>query len=214
MYTLDKLRVALRHRSPLRQIGPVVLRAVGAHRGWQTLRHVLAVGLLLGLLMAESPNAGQASPAMPVPAELSSHELDLAATAPRRLVLEGSSSGPLGLPEYAFERQPLRRIHRVTAYCDRGLTAAGIPSGVGQCAAPADIPFGSVVYIPALGRTFVVTDRTAERFRRNTIDIFVPGRQACRLFGLNWLECDIYVPRHQHRYGSTDLLDAVAAFAR
>ena len=48
--------------------------------------------------------------------------------------------------------EPIRRVCRVTAYCDRGLTASGRRVGVGQCAAPPSIPFGSKVYIPALGR--------------------------------------------------------------
>jgi 3D (Asp-Asp-Asp) domain-containing protein len=99
-----------------------------------------------------------------------------------------------------------RRILRVTAYCDRGLTAAGVPSGVGQCAAPADIPFGSRVYIPSLGRTFIVTDRTARRFRHNTIDIYMPEREACKRFGRSYLECEITFPEVTHRYGSRSIL--------
>ncbi len=71
----------------------------------------------------------------------------------------------------------LYRVCRVTAYCDRGSTASGVPSGMGQCAAPADIPFGSIVYIPALGQRFVVTDRTHRRFRRSTVDIFMPNER-------------------------------------
>jgi len=104
----------------------------------------------------------------------------------------------------------LRRICRVTAYCDRGTTASGVPSGVGQCAAPADIPFGSKVYIPALDQTFVVTDRTAKRFRHNTVDIFITARKACLEFGRHYLECEFTIPADPPRYGSPRLARAVA----
>ncbi len=82
------------------------------------------------------------------------------------------------------------RVCRVTAYCDQGTTASGVPSGLGQCAAPADIPFGSQVYIPALGKTFVVTDRTHRRFRRSTVDLFIPTKRQCLQFGRQFLECE------------------------
>ncbi len=104
---------------------------------------------------------------------------------------------------------PAYRIYRVTAYHDCGLTAAGIPSGVGQCAAPADVPFGSIVYVPALDRRFVVTDRTHQRFRHNTVDIFLPDREECLRFGRNYLECVIYEPQSPPRYGSPILRSAV-----
>jgi len=91
-------------------------------------------------------------------------------------------------------KRTIYRVCRVTAYCDRGTTAAGTQSGVGQCAAPEDIPLGSKVYIPELGRTFVVTDRTHQRFRRSTVDIFVPSQEQCRRFGRNYLECEFTVP--------------------
>lgn len=87
----------------------------------------------------------------------------------------------------------LYRICRVTAYCDRGVTASGVYSGVGQCAAPAYIPFGARIYIPKLNRTFIVTDRTNKRFRNSTIDLFIPAKNDCRTFGLNFLDCEIYV---------------------
>ena len=91
------------------------------------------------------------------------------------------------------DSETLYRICRVTAYCDHGITASGVPSGVGQCAAPGYIPLGSTVYIPALDRTFVVTDRTNRRFRRSTVDIFIPSKQACRHFGCQYLECEFTV---------------------
>ena len=104
----------------------------------------------------------------------------------------------------------IRRICRVTAYCDRGTTASGVPSGVGQCAAPADIPFGSKVYVPALDQTFIVTDRTAKRFRHNTVDIFITTRKACLEFGRDYLECEFTIPADPPRYASPRLARAVA----
>lgn len=95
------------------------------------------------------------------------------------------------------EAAVLYRVCRVTAYCDRGTTASGVPSGMGQCAAPADIPFGSIVYIPALDQRFVVTDRTHRRFRRGTVDIFMPNARQCRNFGRHYLECEITLPPGQ-----------------
>src|SRR5215510_102291 len=77
----------------------------------------------------------------------------------------------------------IQRTFRVTAYCDQGITASGIESGCGQCAAPADIPFGAKIYVPELGQTFIVTDRTHQRFRHNTVDIFMPERSDCLKFG-------------------------------
>lgn len=113
--------------------------------------------------------------------------------------------------EVEYQPERVYRVCRVTAYCDRGLTAAGVPSGVGQCAAPADIPFGSRIYIPALDRTFIVTDRTAQRFRHNTVDLFIPDRRACKTFGRQYLECEIAIPAETVRYGSPRLEGLLAA---
>lgn len=101
-----------------------------------------------------------------------------------------------------------RRVCRVTAYCDRGITASGVRSGVGQCAAPADIPLGSVVYIPALKRHFVVTDRTHRRFRQNTVDLFIPNAGDCREFGRKFLTCEFTIPSDPPAYGKLDLAAA------
>lgn len=111
----------------------------------------------------------------------------------------------------AYREETICRVYRVTAYCDRGITAAGVPSGVGQCAAPADVPFGSRIYIPELDRTFIVTDRTAERFRHNTVDIFIPSRDQCLLFGRNYLTCEISMPAKAIRYGSAALHGMIAS---
>jgi 3D (Asp-Asp-Asp) domain-containing protein len=106
--------------------------------------------------------------------------------------------------------QLLERRLRVTAYCDRGTTAAGIPSGVGQCAAPEDVPFGSIIYIPSLNRSFVVTDRTHKRFRQTTVDIFMPDREECLEFGRSHLDCVIILPETPHRYGCPTIYAKIA----
>ncbi|MBK8915932.1 MAG: 3D domain-containing protein [Phycisphaerales bacterium] len=106
-------------------------------------------------------------------------------------------------------RKVTRRC-RVTAYCDRGLTAVGVQSGVGQCAAPGDIPLGSVVYIPALDRYFVVTDRTHKRFRHNTVDLFMPTAWECRQFGVRNLSCEFIVCSEPAEYGKLRVSERLA----
>ncbi|MEW6250577.1 MAG: hypothetical protein AB1716_08005 [Planctomycetota bacterium] len=93
----------------------------------------------------------------------------------------------------------MKHVYRVTAYCDQGTTASGAQSGVGQCAAPSWIPFGAKVHIPALKRTFTVTDRTHRRFRHNTVDIFMPSRSDCVEFGRSYLECVVTLPQRTAR---------------
>lgn len=116
-----------------------------------------------------------------------------------------SAGRPDSGPGQQANRRVVRRVYRVTAYNDRGLTASGVWSGVGQCAAPADIPFGARVHIPALGRTLVVTDRTHRRFRSNTVDIYMPGYEQCRSFGRRYLECVVEFPPEPFEYGSPEL---------
>lgn len=93
----------------------------------------------------------------------------------------------------------LYRICRVTAYHDIGTTAAGVPSGVGQCAGPGDLPFGTKIFIPALNKTLIVTDRTHKRFRNSTVDIFIPSRAECIQFGRHYLEVEITLPEGDGR---------------
>lgn len=97
----------------------------------------------------------------------------------------------------------VRRICRVTAYCDRGTTASGRQSGVGQCAAPGDIPFGAKVYIPSLGKSLVVTDRTHRRFRHNTVDVFIPSKSNCLQFGRRYVECEFTIELDDEAPGNT-----------
>lgn len=112
--------------------------------------------------------------------------------------LGNSSVASAGVPnevaQDSYTTDAITRICRVTAYCDQGLTAAGTLADEGQCAAPEDIPFGTEVYVPALRRTFVVTDRTHKRFRHNTVDIFIPVESKCFRFGRQYLECHFKLP--------------------
>ncbi|MFN0136752.1 MAG: 3D domain-containing protein, partial [Phycisphaerae bacterium] len=81
----------------------------------------------------------------------------------------------------------------------------------GQCAAPSFIPFGSEIYIPALDRWFVVTDRTHQRFRHNTIDLFMPSRNQCLNFGRRFTDAVVVFPEKKHRYGCRSILKTVSA---
>ena len=62
-----------------------------------------------------------------------------------------------------------------------------------------------------LDRTFIVTDRTAKRFRHNTVDLFIPNRRDCKTFGRQYLECEIAIPTETVRYGSPRLRALFAA---
>ncbi len=103
-----------------------------------------------------------------------------------------------------------QKTYRVTAYCDRGITAAGIQSGYGQCAAPADIPFGARIFVPELGQYFIVTDRTHRRFRHNTIDLFIPSKADCLQFGRRTLTCEVELPAEPISYASPALAELIA----
>ena len=161
-------------------------------------RTVCAVLILLGMLR-QQPQLTGPQPHPPEVAHTAAHSVESALAANAERNAEG--------------QQPLHRVYRVTAYCDRGLTAAGVPSGYGQCAAPADIPFGARVYIPELERTFIVTDRTAKRFRHNTVDLFMSSRPTCKQFGCQYLECEITLPAEPVRYGSARLRKDTLALA-
>ena len=171
-----------------------------------TVRRLLVIiGALALAVCVPSPRGGQAramTPWLSIPM----------VAEPRLTDLMPAPATDITLPAH-YAPDPVRRVYRVTAYCDRGTTAAGVPSDMGQCAAPADIPFGAIVYIPELDRRFVVTDRTAKRFRHNTVDLFMPRRDECLDFGRQYLECHVYLPCQRVRYGSPVLHEAIAAFA-
>jgi 3D (Asp-Asp-Asp) domain-containing protein len=143
--------------------------------------------------------AGQSGPLglvrLPDPAD-SNTELDGSDDAPAaRGDLSAVAAGREGLPlPQPIGDRRVRRVCRVTAYADRGLTASGVRVAPGQCAAPEDIPFGARVFIPALNRSYVVTDRTAQRFRHNTVDLYVPSRSQCKRFGRHYLDCEFELP--------------------
>lgn len=95
------------------------------------------------------------------------------------------------LPPLLFHANPSETrescpVLRITAYHDRGVTASGCRSGPGQCAAPAWVPFGSRVHVPGVG-WLRVTDRTARRFRANTVDVWLPTHRKCIKFGVRYL---------------------------
>ena len=158
---------------------------------------VALLGLVGGHLSAAKTQA-EAVDAVPTVAASPARTIPIAVIEPEKENVE-------------YQPEVIYRVCRVTAYCDRGLTAAGVPSGFGQCAAPADIPFGSQIYIPALNRAFIVTDRTARRFRHNTVDLFIPGRGDCKRFGRRYLECEIAIPTDSVCYGSPRLRTLLTA---
>lgn len=150
-----------------------------------------------------TPDEVQLAMVAPTRTEYEPEAVLMADAAPARVAEEPVAeveveSEPAGPPvePVADEAEAVRlsRVCRVTAYCDRGTTAAGVPSGVGQCAAPGYIPLGSKVYIPALDQTFIVTDRTNKRFRNSTVDLFIPAKSQCRQFGCQFLECEFTIP--------------------
>jgi hypothetical protein len=76
------------------------------------------------------------------------------------------------------------------------LTASGARAGPGQCAAPSWVPFGSRIRVA--GQVYTVTDRTARRFRHNTIDIWLPTRHQYLRHGVRWEQVWIW-PKENHR---------------
>ena len=122
----------------------------------------------------------------------------------------GTDKDPTCGPRIPISDSIFQKKYRVTAYCDRGITAAGIPSGYGQCAAPADIPFGARIFVPELGQYFIVTDRTHRRFRHNTIDLFIPSKADCLQFGRRTLTCEVELPAEPIPYASPALPELIA----
>ncbi len=157
---------------------------------------LLAVGLVADDSSRALTSPIEKQPATAIAPLLQAVEHVSAANIARAMPIVAELAAPADVnAELASRQASMYRVCRVTAYCDRGTTASGVHSGLGQCAAPADIPFGSQIYVPALDRTFVVTDRTHRRFRRSTVDIFMPTRSQCREFGCDYLECEIALPK-------------------
>lgn len=96
-----------------------------------------------------------------------------------------------GDPEPKIER----RVMKITAYTsrDKGMNGKGITSNGERVqedrtiAADASIPFGTEIYIPALGKTFVVTDRGGA-INGNRLDMYMERREDALEFGVQNLE--------------------------
>jgi len=84
---------------------------------------------------------------------------------------------------------------KVTAYTknDRGMNGKGITANGERVsedrtiAADAGIPFGTEIYIPELGKTFVVTDR-GEAIHGDRLDLYMESRKDALEFGVQDLE--------------------------
>lgn len=111
-------------------------------------------------------------------------------------------SGPVqqisrGEPVLTIER----RVMRVTAYTandkgmnGRGITANGERAQEGRTiAAPKEIPLGSEIFIPDLGKTFVVTDRGGAIYN-DRLDLFMEKRKDAMDFGVQYLEVWVRFP--------------------
>ncbi len=95
--------------------------------------------------------------------------------------------------------QPVKRIMTVTAYTakdkgmsGKGITASGdhVQEGV-TSAAPSWVPLGAKIYIPALGKTFVVQDRGGA-IKGNRLDLYMENRKEALKFGVRKLEVEIW----------------------
>lgn len=172
---------------------------------------LLLAGLMATALMgyANSLFALTAAPELP-PTIITRLESEDSIAVAEDSVEIGTAEDPTCGPRIPISTSVFQKIYRVTAYCDRGITAAGIPSGYGQCAAPADIPFGARIYVPEIGQYFIVTDRTHRRFRHNTIDLFIPSKADCLQFGRRTLACEVELPAEPIPYASPVLPELIA----
>ena len=90
---------------------------------------------------------------------------------------------------------------RVTAYTNhdrgmngKGVTASGEHAVEGRTMAADDsMPFGAEIYIPALGKTFTVTDR-GSAIHGDRLDLFMESREAAVRFGVQYLEVFVRYP--------------------
>ena len=88
-----------------------------------------------------------------------------------------------------------RRVMKITAYTARdkgmngkGITANGEKAIEGRTiAADASIPFGTEIYIPALGKAYTVTDRGGA-IHGNRLDLYIEHRKDAIVFGVQELE--------------------------
>lgn len=77
---------------------------------------------------------------------------------------------------------------------DDGITSTGIPAGMGVAAVdPGVIPYGSVLYIPDLGKYFLASDtgRAMRRGNGRNLDILMPTVEEALQFGKQHLEVEL-----------------------
>lgn len=95
--------------------------------------------------------------------------------------------------------QAVKRVMTVTAYTSKdkgmngkGITASGdrVQEGV-TIAAPSWVPIGARIYIPALGKMFVVQDRGGA-IKGNRLDLYMENRKEALKFGVQVLEVEIW----------------------
>ena len=88
-----------------------------------------------------------------------------------------------------------RRMMKITAYTarDKGMNGKGITANGEKViegrtiAADSSIPFGTQIYIPALGKTYTVTDRGGA-IHGNRLDLYIEHRKDAMKFGVQELE--------------------------
>lgn len=79
-----------------------------------------------------------------------------------------------------------------TAYAGDGITSTGTTPKVGRTIAvdPNVIPYGTKVYIPSLGRTYIAED-CGGAIKGNKIDIFMSSESQCNSWGVRNIEIQI-----------------------
>jgi len=89
---------------------------------------------------------------------------------------------------------------------DDGITSTGIPAGMGVAAVdPRVIPYGSVLYIPDLGKYFLASDtgRAMRRGNGRNLDILMPTVEEALQFGRQRLEVELIGLGSEGRLGVT-----------
>ena len=113
------------------------------------------------------------------------------------------STGDTLSPSHQVSRgEPVQRIERrvmkITAYTarDKGMNSKGITANGEKAiegrtiAADSSIPFGTKIYIPALGKTYTVTDRGGA-IHGDRLDLYMESRKDALKFGVQDLEAII-----------------------
>lgn len=91
-------------------------------------------------------------------------------------------------------KKSVKRTLKVKAYAytGHGMTSTGRRPVAGRTIAvdPRIIPYGSKVYIPSLGRTYIAED-CGGGIKGNKIDIYMGSQSACNRFGVKYLTVQI-----------------------